>query len=209
MSRRSILGVAVAMLTIAIGSIVTDPHAAAGGGGCHEPATDGRGSEVALEGNCMVPTVLRVAAGDAVTFTNKDEIDHTVTGAGVRSGNGTSFGSFEPISQGGTLSHNFEARGVYVYYCAYHPGMVGAIVVGEGSGTAPASANMDSASPLDVALRAASSPAPSGAAASRSGGVTIGARWFAALASGVTIVVAAAGFVLGGRRSRNLRRVKP
>ena len=91
MSRRRTLGLAIAMFTITIGSILAGRSVAAGGGGCHEPATDGRGTNVDLKQNCFITTVLHVEQGDAVAFTNRDAVDHTVTGAGM------SWGSYEPL----------------------------------------------------------------------------------------------------------------
>jgi hypothetical protein len=40
--------------------------------------------------------------------------------------------------QGETVSYRFDQDGVYPYSCLIHPGMVGAIVVGDGVGTDPA-----------------------------------------------------------------------
>lgn len=104
---------------------------ASAGGGCHRgDSRDERGASVAMSGNCFTASVLRVDLGDTVTWHNQDEVEHTVTGADVRSGRG--WGDFEPILKGEQVSYAFEESGIFLYYCQLHPGMIGAIVVGDG-----------------------------------------------------------------------------
>jgi hypothetical protein len=81
-----------------------------------------------MQNNCFVATVLRVEEGDTVTFHNKDEAVHSVTGVAWTWGDET------PIAQGESVEHVFDENGVYVYTCLLHPGMAGAIIVGDGSG---------------------------------------------------------------------------
>lgn len=126
---RRIIGLTLATLTIGLCSLLAIGRAQAGGGGCHEPTTDARGTEIDLKGNCMITTVLHVQTGDTVTFTNRDEVQHTVTGA-----NG-SWGSAEQLGSQQSVTQTFTEKGVYPYFCYLHPGMVGAIVVGDGSGS--------------------------------------------------------------------------
>ena len=119
------------VLALAIlGSIAVVPSVAAGGGCYASPDVDlSTGDDVALIAECAFqPTVNYIEPGEKVTWTNKDVFDHTVTGAA------TSWGSDAAISQGETVSFTFEDEGVYPYYCAYHPSMVGAVVVGDGMG---------------------------------------------------------------------------
>ena len=118
-------------LLIAVGSVglvLAVPQAAAGGG-CHAPTDVGltSGSETAaLVAECAFrPTVTYIEPGESVTWTNKDVFDHTITGAAY------SWGSESPLSQGDTVTYAFKKEGVYPYYCAYNPSMVGAVVVGD------------------------------------------------------------------------------
>lgn len=127
MPRRRVIGLTLATLTIVLGSLLATTRVHAGGGGCHEPFNDGSGTQVDLKGNCMITTVLHVQTGDIVTFTNRDEVQHTVTGA-----NG-SWGSAEPLGAQQSVTQTFTKNGVYPYFCYLHPGMVGAIVVGDAS----------------------------------------------------------------------------
>jgi plastocyanin len=123
----------VAALSIGAGPV-------SAGGGCHEPPSDARGNRVDMRGNCMLPTVLRVDAGATVEFLNHDRQPHTVTGAGARSAEG--WGDFEEIAYDASVAQAFAEDGTYVYYCVFHPGMVGAIVVGDGEGASALGASV-------------------------------------------------------------------
>jgi plastocyanin len=106
--------------------------ASAGGGGCfHEtgPST-GEGTSVEMIDDCFRATLLRVQPGAAVTWVNRDSESHTVTGVG-----GT-WGSFDEVASGDRVAYSFKSNGIYLYSCLIHPGMVGAVVVGDGRGDA-------------------------------------------------------------------------
>jgi len=103
------------------------------GGGCHSP-TDGEMEVARTEGaaasahadDCgFYPAVLYVDEGAEVTWTNKDPVPHTITGAQL------SWGSEEAFDLGEEASFSFQDAGVFPYYCVIHPGMVGAVVVGD------------------------------------------------------------------------------
>jgi plastocyanin len=103
---------------------------ASAGGGCHIPPTIGRGDSVDIADLCFDATVLYVEPGTDVTWTNRDAMTHVVVGVGDSWGDpGAS------LSRGDTLRYRFDHDGVYPYSCLIHPGMVGAIVVGDGVGT--------------------------------------------------------------------------
>ena len=156
MVRRTLLSIAVALLATA-----WTPSAAlagGGGGGCYGPASDGSGTRAVIEELCFTPTVLHVDPGSTVTWVNRDRgIPHTVTGAN------RAWGSLEELRLGDEATFRFEENGVYPYYCVYHPGMSGAVVVGDGSGSgvarttgvelvaesSPVSASSDRAKPAD------------------------------------------------------------
>jgi plastocyanin len=72
------------------------------------------------------PVELTVSAGTTVTWTNEDNVMHTVT-SGLR-GNPT--GVFdEAVEPGGTFSFTFDETGTFDYFCIPHPGMDGTIIV--------------------------------------------------------------------------------
>jgi plastocyanin len=102
---------------------------ASGGGGCGTPTTEGTGDAVAITGFCFEPTVLYAEPGASVTFENLDPVQHNVLGAHAK------WGSWEQVREGRSVSHGFTEPGVYPYACTLHPGMVGAVVVGDPGGT--------------------------------------------------------------------------
>jgi plastocyanin len=125
----------VLVLTAAFAFLLPSVRAGAGGacmGGLPgEGFTDTDGSKVAMVEACFSPTVIRVAPGDTVTFTNKDKMVHAVGGA---------VGSFgdphKEILSGDSISYRFDDEGTFPYVCIFHPGMAGAVVVGDGEGPA-------------------------------------------------------------------------
>ena len=106
--------------------VVSHPALASGGGGCGEPITEAAGTEVAIEEFCFEPSVLYVAPGDEVTWTNGDPTRHNVLGSNA------AWGSYESLRRNATTTNVFSRAGVYPYVCTWHPGMSGAVVVGDG-----------------------------------------------------------------------------
>jgi plastocyanin len=144
---------AIAITAAMIGLALASGAPAEGGGGCHaDKITDERGVAVALEKRCFEPTVVRVDAGQTVTFTNKDPDAHTVTGVA------NSWGTYDELGQGDTVSYQFDEPGVFPYFCVLHPSMVGAVVVGDGL---PSAASRTAA---DDGVKAVSALAPGGEA---------------------------------------------
>jgi plastocyanin len=109
---------------------------ASGGGGCGRPVTDAKGTGVDIRDFCFSPTILRVSTGETVTFTNVDPLPHSVLGANATWGD---YAGFKKKS----VTYRFSEPGVYPYVCTYHPGMVGAVVVGEGVGGAIGTSTAD------------------------------------------------------------------
>jgi plastocyanin len=104
---------------------------AAAGAGCHaSDMTTGRGSTVELSEMCFDATVLYVEPGTEVTWTNRDSMGHIVVGVADTWGDPDLM-----LYEGDTVSNRFDEDGVYPYACWIHPGMIGAIVVGDGVGT--------------------------------------------------------------------------
>src|SRR5439155_16682304 len=105
--------------------------AAVAGGGCHSSQfTDARGVRVDVQNLCFTPTVIRIQPGQRVTWTNQDNTAHTVTGAAFL------WGSTDELGFHQKISFRFAASGVFPYFCLIHPGMVGAVVVGDGTSAA-------------------------------------------------------------------------
>jgi plastocyanin len=68
------------------------------------------------------PPIMKIKAGTAVSWTNEDDIPHTVAAADH------SFKS-KPLDTGETYSTIFSAPGRYTYFCSLHPHMKAAIIV--------------------------------------------------------------------------------
>jgi plastocyanin len=159
------------LAVLAIAAVVVPtagvPSASAGGGGCHRDLhRDLRGVRVTMvdNDNCFDPTVVRIDPGQRVTWINASDQPHAVAGPGLK------WGSYDEISVGKSTSHTFGKPGTYPYYCYIHPGMVGAVVVGNGipadSSVQDAAGTKEGALVPPAASRApADSPAPAAAPA--------------------------------------------
>jgi plastocyanin len=119
------LGASLAMGAMALAPAVA---LASGGGGCGGPVTETAGARVAIRDYCFAPTILHVEPGQGVVFDNRDSFTHNVLGA-----NGI-WGSYAALKGHRADTYRFTEPGVYPYVCLFHPGMVGAIVVGDGVG---------------------------------------------------------------------------
>jgi plastocyanin len=69
----------------------------------------------------FAPQELTLKVGDSVTWTNHDDIPHTIVSAGK-------FRS-KTLDSDGTFSFTFTAAGDYKYFCSLHPHMTGMIKV--------------------------------------------------------------------------------
>jgi plastocyanin len=118
---------AVGLATTALTMSMASP-ASAGGGGCHlvlggEGPTQAAGTTVELKAACMSPTVLRTEPGTEVTFVNRDAMTHNLYGAGL---------AVSELQLGQSATVRYDGPGTYPFACLLHPGMVGAVVVGDG-----------------------------------------------------------------------------
>ena len=65
---------------------------------------------------------IQVRAGTTVTWTNQDNVPHSVTFKNGMKDSGL-------LSQGQSFSYTFNAPGTYQYYCTVHPYMVATVTV--------------------------------------------------------------------------------
>lgn len=73
------------------------------------------------------PDPVRVKTGTTVTWTNKDEILHTVTSGERDQPDGTFDKQLD--GPGSVAAHSFDTPGTYAYHCSIHPGMDGVVEV--------------------------------------------------------------------------------
>ena len=65
---------------------------------------------------------LEIAAGTTVTWTNRDDVPHTVASS-------TKVFKSPPLDTGEAFSYTFKEVGTFEYYCSVHPHMTAKIVV--------------------------------------------------------------------------------
>jgi plastocyanin len=87
-------------------------------GGTRARAED---SKVSIDNFTFAPAQLTVKLGTTVTWTNHDDIPHTVVSAGK-------FRS-KTLDTDDSFSFTFTAAGDYKYFCSLHPHMTGMIKV--------------------------------------------------------------------------------
>lgn len=75
-------------------------------------------NEVWMQNTSYNPDSLSVSMGTTVTWTNKDQINHTVTSGVPGSPNGI-FDS-GTVSPGKTFTFTFDSVGTFKYYCKIH-----------------------------------------------------------------------------------------
>jgi plastocyanin len=82
--------------------------------------------KVGIDNFTFNPKVVTVKAGTTVTWTNNDDIPHTVADP-------QKFRS-KALDTGDTYSFTFTTPGSYDYFCSLHPHMTGRIVVEAATG---------------------------------------------------------------------------
>lgn len=99
---------------------------------CSKSSSSGSGGNnspvVYMQNSAYSNTNLQVSAGTLVTWTNNDNMTHTVT---------SNTGAFDSgdIQPGQSFRYTFSSAGTYAYHCKYHSFMTGVVVaVSGGSG---------------------------------------------------------------------------
>ena len=78
--------------------------------------------EVKIDNFSFGPETLKVSVGTTVTWTNRDDIPHTVV-----STDGVFKSKVRDTDE--QFSYTFTKPGTYPYYCSVHPKMTGTVVV--------------------------------------------------------------------------------
>ena len=84
--------------------------------------------QVAIDNFTFGPQQLTVKSGTTVTWTNRDDIPHTVTSDKL------AFRS-NALDTDDKFSFTFTTPGTYKYFCSLHPHMTGTIVVEAATGS--------------------------------------------------------------------------
>jgi plastocyanin len=79
-------------------------------------------AEVKIDNFSFGPQNLTVAVGTTVTWTNRDDIPHTVVA------DDKSFKS-KALDTDEKFSYTFSKAGTYPYFCSIHPKMTGKVIV--------------------------------------------------------------------------------
>jgi plastocyanin len=135
---KKLLVLLIACLALTLAACGDDDDDDGGGGGSAStteqtdtgaapPAEETGGNvEVDIPGIEFAPKAVTVKAGGTVSWTNSDDLPHTVTKTG---GPGPEFdsGNLDPGS--GEFEQTFEAKGTVDYVCTIHPGQEGSVTV--------------------------------------------------------------------------------
>ena len=81
------------------------------------------GVEIKIDNFSFTPMTVTVAVGTTVTWTNDDDVPHTVV-----SDDTTTFKS-HALDTGDHFSYTFTKPGKYSYFCSVHPRMTAEVVV--------------------------------------------------------------------------------
>lgn len=143
MRRARAVVLAVSMVVPVSGSCGGDTGAPTGGSagttlvtGAPEPSStiegngagDGPGGDqVAIATFTFRPGTTTVVAGTTVTWSNGDDVLHTVT-AGTPDSPAGGF-DLELDGKGTTATHEFATAGTFPYFCRRHPSMTGSVTV--------------------------------------------------------------------------------
>ena len=81
-------------------------------------------AEVKIDNFSFTPATLTVPVGTTVTWTNRDDIPHTV----VSADDPKAFKS-KVMDTDEKFSYTFATAGTFTYFCSVHPKMTGTVVV--------------------------------------------------------------------------------
>jgi plastocyanin len=79
-------------------------------------------NEVFIQNMSFTPNTITISAGETVTWTNKDNVNHTVT-------SNTPLFDSGSLGNGTTFSFTFPSAGTFNYHCSIHAGMTGTVIV--------------------------------------------------------------------------------
>jgi plastocyanin len=87
-------------------------------------------THVFMRNNAYRPDDIQVVVGTAVTWTNEDNVVHSVfLPHVVTAQSDVNLGESGSLSQGQSFTYTFTVVGTFEYHCAQHPYMIGVVIV--------------------------------------------------------------------------------
>ena len=80
------------------------------------------GTEVTIDNFSFSPTPLTVKVGTTITWTNRDDIPHSIVCPELKM-------KSHPLDTNDVFSYQFGKSGTYNYICGLHPNMHGQVIV--------------------------------------------------------------------------------
>ncbi len=81
-------------------------------------------STVTIQNYNFSPSTIKVKVGTTVTWTNQDDVSHT-----VNLDSGSVGPNSKPLSKGQSYSYTYKSAGTFNYHCGIHPDMHGSVIV--------------------------------------------------------------------------------
>jgi plastocyanin len=94
---------------------------AGGSGAVPTPPVDQAANQPFVDNYTFVPNTITVKVGTRVTWTNRDQVKHTISATNA------AFSGL--LAQGASASITFNNPATFNYFCAIHPTMRGTIVI--------------------------------------------------------------------------------
>ena len=118
--RKITISLAVATLLLLAFGVLMSGHVTPA---ASQPNDSGNKYQVNIDNFSFTPATLTVPVGAKVTWTNKDDVPHTVVSTTK------AFPHSPAMDTDESFSYAFAKAGTYEYYCSVHPKMVGKVVV--------------------------------------------------------------------------------
>ena len=132
-----------ALLALTVAAMACSPKAATPAPAPAKPAASATANapaagtpSVKIQLFAFAPSPLMVKVGTKVTWTNADDIEHSVTQGKVPTSSGTSSPVADPggfnsgfLTKGQAFSQTFDKAGAFMYFCMRHNSMTGEVDV--------------------------------------------------------------------------------
>lgn len=118
MRRRVCIGSLMAMALMGLGGIIVE-HKSFVASAQEKPAST---AEVKIDNFSFGPAAITVSVGTTVTWTNRDDIPHTVVST-------DKVFKSKVLDTDEKFSFTFTKPGEYPYFCSIHPKMTGKVIV--------------------------------------------------------------------------------